>query len=301
MSILATATKGRVESPVRGVLFGVEKIGKSTFASNAPNPIFIDVEKGTGFIDTTRVQPTTWEDIMEVVKELTATDHEFKTLVLDSLDWAERLLWARVCKKAKAENIETAFGGYGKGFTAAIDEWRAFLYAIEELIAKKKMNVILVAHAHIKPFNNPEGDNFDRYEMKLNAKAAGLLKEWAHAVLFANYEILTAKNDKKQIKGVDSEARIIHTRRTAAYDAGNRYSLPETLPLSWDDFYRFVTTKLSPDEIITAIQETFPLLNQADLTAATGALERCNKDGTKLVQLHNWVNTKAAQAAKEKV
>jgi hypothetical protein len=130
---------------------------------------------------------------------------------------------------------------------AALDEWRVFLARLERLRRAKQMGVILIAHSWIKPFKNPEGDDFDRYEMKLHPKAGGLLREWCDAVLFANYEILTVKeSEKAKAKGVTTGERIVHTRRTHAFDAKNRYGLPETLPL---DYEAFTTAVQSAEQV----------------------------------------------------
>jgi hypothetical protein len=254
---LDALVKGKKESPIRALLYGVEGIGKSTFAANAPAPIFIGAEDGTAQLDVVRFpSPENWNDVKEAVRELTSAQHDYRTAVIDTLDWAEPLLWEFICQRDKQTNIEAY--GYGKGYTAALDEWRVFVAMLEKLRREQHMNVILVAHSVIKPFKNPEADDFDRYELKLNGKAAGLLKEWCDAVLFANYETFAMPDAKtKRVKGVDSGARIIHTQRRAAYDAKNRYGLPETLPLSWQEF-EAATKASAPEEsalLLSRIQQ----------------------------------------------
>lgn len=238
---LDRVTKGRItDKPKRILVHGVDGVGKSTFAACAPNPIFIGTEDGSEHLDVTRFpQPETWDDVLDAIRTLTETDHDHKTLTLDSLDWAEPMLWASICQEHGAKTIDDVGGGFGKGYTAALDGWRVFLSAIERLQRAKGMHVVLIAHSYIKVFKNPQGDDFDRYILKLNEKAAGLLREWCKGVYFANFETFAVKDKAKRVRGVSTGARLLYTQRTAAFDAKDRYGLPEEIPLSWDEFDKF--------------------------------------------------------------
>lgn len=234
---LANVSKGRIDAPFRVLLYGVEGIGKSTFGASSPRPIFLGAEDGTGHLNVERLpKPEAWGEVFEALRTLREEQHEYQTLVVDTLDWIEPLIWRDVCVRAGAALIEEVGGGYGKGYTAAVEEWRRFLAGLEQLQAARRMNVVLLAHSHIKAFKNPEGEDFDRYQIKLNDKAAGPLKEWADAVLFTKHETFANQDKKKRVRGVSTGARLIYTERTAAFDAKNRYGLPPELPLSWADF-----------------------------------------------------------------
>lgn len=297
---LGAVVKGKLQQPARVVLYGVEGIGKSTFGADAPSPIFLGAEDGTSQLDVTRFpSPEAWPEVLEAVRVLANETHEYKTLVVDTLDWAEPLLWRFICQRdstvaSPLKNIEAY--GFGKGYQAALDEWRIFLAALERMRNAKGMHVVLVAHSWIKPFKNPEGDDYDRYEMKLNNKASGLVKEWADAVLFANFEVLTAKDDRKRIRGVDSDARVIHAQRRAAFDAKNRYGLPETLPLSWADFQAAMEKGqvAEPSTLKAEILRKAKLLGGEDEVKTVASLERVGDDATKLAQLNNWAAAKVA-------
>ena len=231
---LAAVTRGRIEAPLRVLLVGVEGVGKSTFGAAAPAPIFLASEDGTAQLDIARFpQPQTWAEVIDAVRVLATEAHEYQTLVVDTLDWLEPLIWKFICERDGKASIEDY--GYGKGHVAALDEWRRFLAALERLRKAKSMTVVLLAHAQIRPFKNPEGEDYDRFELKLNAKAGGLIKEWTDCNLFANHETYAVEK-KGRTRGVSSGARVIHTQRRAAWDAKNRHDLPEQLPLSWEDF-----------------------------------------------------------------
>lgn len=250
---LAKVVSGRLVKPIRVLIYGVEGVGKSSFAAAAPSPIFLGAEDGTSELDVARFpEPRTWDDALEAIAELTVAEHAYKTLALDTLDWLEPLCWERVCrgKKDKAgkkiESIEDF--GYGKGYTAALDQWRLLLAALERLRNARQMHMVLIAHSQIKDFKNPSGDDFDRYQLKLHQKAGGLVREWCDAVLFAQHETFTAEKDGR-VRGISSGARIIHTERTAAWDAKNRYDLPEKLPLDWESFDEAVQAHRPADPV----------------------------------------------------
>jgi hypothetical protein len=231
---LASVKRGKIRSPFRITIYGVEGIGKSSFAAGAPNPVFLDAEQGTTELDVARFDVDSWAQLLAYVDELTKGEHDFKTVALDTLDAIEQMLWTHLCETRDWNGIEAP--GFGKGYTAAQEHWRELAVRLERMQRLRGLNVILCAHAQIKTFKNPEGDDFDRYNMKLNEKAAGLLKGWSKTVLFAQYETFSVEDKNKRVRGVSSGNRLVRTTRTAAYDAKNRNDLDESLPLDWQAF-----------------------------------------------------------------
>lgn len=290
---LASVVKGRLAKPLRVLMYGVEGVGKSTFAGSAPAPIFVGAEDGTSELDVARFpEPSTWAEALEAIAELTNAEHEYKTLVVDTLDWLEPLCWAHVCATKKDRNgkpfkdIEDI--GYGKGYAAALDEWRLFLAALDRLRAKRGVHVVLLAHSWIKGFKNPAGEDYDRYELKLHAKAAGLMREWSDAVLFAQHETYTHERDGR-VKGISTGARVVFTQRTAAYDAKNRHDLPEKLPLDWEAFAEAVAAHrpASPAELKAQITELLESATDATKQRVNTALARVGDDAAQLARIAN--------------
>lgn len=281
--VLGNIVKGRVAKPIRILLYGVEGIGKSTFGAASPSPIFIGSEDGTSELDVARFpQPQKWEEALDAIHQLTVEAHDYKTLVIDTLDWLEPLCWEVVCERGGHSGIEDF--GYGKGYVAAVDEWRVFLARLERLRQAKGMHVIMLAHSWIKPFKNPEADDYDRYELKLHAKSGGLLKEWCDVVLFANYETFTKKSKNERAKGVDSGARVIHTQRRAAWDAKNRYDLPESMPLDFPTFIEAVGAH-RPGEPAFYRTKIGELLSDVDEKTAEKVKESVSKAGEDAAEL----------------
>lgn len=286
---LSAIKKGRIDKPKRVLLYGCEGVGKTTFAAGAPSPVFIGAEDGTNHLDVARFpEPESWADILGAIKELHG-QHSFKTVVIDTLDWVEPLCWQHVCQEGGQPTIE-AFG-YGKGYVAALDQWRVLLSALDRLRGSKGMHVALLAHSHIRTYRNPKGEDYDRFELKLNPKASALCKEWADAVLFANYDLLT-HTEENRTRGVSSGARFIHTSWHAAYDAKNRFSLPDRLPLGWADLESSVGSPGKVEDLVASIDELVPKLSKELAEKLATHRKRAGRDPVKLAKTLDWANAK---------
>jgi len=219
--------------------YGPGKIGKTTIASQAPNPVGILTEDGCHNVDA-KAFPLcqSLSEVYEAIDILLRDEHEFRTVFLDSIDWLEPLLYSHVCHENSWQDIEIP--GYGKGYVAAAEEWRTLLDGLDALRNERNITVILIAHEQIKQFKNPTGESFDMYTLKLHQRATELIKEWADIIAFINYRTFTRKEEaafnKKEIKGVGSGERLMYLEARPAFLAGNRFSLPAELPLSWTAF-----------------------------------------------------------------
>jgi hypothetical protein len=233
---LAGVRTARTLRPIRCVVYGPPKVGKTTFAAHARGAIILGSEDGADNLEVAKFNaPGTWAEVVQAVRALLDEQHEYKSLILDTLDWLEPLLFRHVCEQNKKDNIE-AFG-YGKGQGFALDEWRKFLALLEKLRDKRSMNIVALAHAHVRTFQNPEGEDYDRWEMKFEKKAAGLWSEWPDVVAFMNFQA-TIK-PKESIATTDGK-RLLYTSPKPAYHAGSRYDIPSPLTVDidtgWADF-----------------------------------------------------------------
>jgi hypothetical protein len=235
MSILSKIKRGGESLPPRIILSGPEGIGKSTFAASAPDALFLALEDGlTGIDHVARIRPAGFSEVMAVCDELLATESEYKTLVIDTVDALERSIHLFVCDRDQKTGIEDY--GYSKGYKVAEQELSLLLAKLEALREKRKITVILLSHVHIKAFTSPDGTTWDRYEMKGHKGFTGILREWPEACLFAVYEVFKMKEKGEQREKTVAGERIIHTQWSPGWDAKNRLGLPETLALSWEDF-----------------------------------------------------------------
>lgn len=299
---LGQVVKGRQEVPDRVLIYGVEGVGKSSWAGGAPSPVFVDVEGGTAQLEVERFPtPTrwTWRDILDAVEALRVERHNYKTVVFDTLDAIEPLLWKHICERDGKSSVEDY--GYGKGYSAALDEWRIFLSELERLRRERSIGVVLVAHSVVRTFKNPAGEDYDRYELKLNPKAGGLAKEWCDSVLFAHHETHASKEKKSdhRAKGFSTGARIVSTQREAAFDAKNRYGLPQTLPLAYEEYSAAV--KLRRPEAVVELKAS--IAKKLALVTDAETKKKCNefvaKAGDDAVELAKADNRLTALTTKE--
>jgi GTPase SAR1 family protein len=235
---------GKQKRPQRVVVYGPEGIGKSTFASQFPRPIYIDTEGSTEQLDVARTpKPLSWTMLKQQLAALRKAK-QFSTIVIDTVDWAERLCEEQVCAEGNKAGIEDF--GYGKGYTYVAEAFGRFLNYLNDM-RDEGWNVVLLAHAVMRKFELPdEAGGFDRYELKLSKKVSPLVKEWADMVLFANYRTIVVEVDGKK-KGQGGR-RVMHTAHHPCWDAKNRHDLPEECPFD----YKVIASHIPSGSEITA-------------------------------------------------
>lgn len=278
-------TRGKIAKAQKVVIYGPEGIGKTTFASQFPDPLFIDTEGGTNQLDVARIDPApqSWNELLGLI-DTVKTERPCKTLVLDTADWAEMLCIEHICIKNKWDSIETP--GYGAGYTALKEEFGKLLNKLSDLI-EAGINVVLTAHAMMRKFDRPdEASSYDRWELKLQRKTAPLLKEWADALLFVNYKVTVENVDK----GMGQKAgkarggkRVMYVEHHPCWDAKNRYGLSGELEFDFKVIEPFITASTptpqptqqsSPQPAQTAIPAPPPVSMPAN-DQATPALPEC--------------------------
>lgn len=230
-------TTGVQNKPIKAVIYGPEGIGKSTFASKFPAPLFIDTEGSTSRLNVARTDtPNSLAMLISMLTELAQNNHGYKTLVLDTADWAERLCIKAVCDKNSKTGIEDF--GYGKGFTYVYEEMGRILNQLTT-IWEHGMNIVITAHAAIRKFEQPdEMGAYDRWELKLinapKCNVCAMVKEWADMVIFANYKTFAVAVDKdgKKHKAQGGE-RKMYTSHSPCWDAKNRFDLAPELPFDF--------------------------------------------------------------------
>lgn len=239
-------TSGVMERAQKIVIYGPEGIGKSTFASKFPDPLFIDTEGSTSRLDVRRTpKPTSWDMLRELVQDV-IKHKPCGTLIIDTVDWAEQLCIKKICDKAQKNGIEEF--GYGKGYVYEKEEFAKFLNLLSEVI-EADINVVLTAHAKITKFELPEEMGaYDRWELKLGQKTGSqispLVKEWADAVFFAHYKILSVAADKEGKKHkAQGGSRIMQTAHNPCWDAKNRFGLPDELPFEYSSIEHIIPSR----------------------------------------------------------
>lgn len=276
-------TTGIQNKPVKAVIYGPEGIGKSTFAAQFPQPLFIDTEGSTTRLNVARTDaPTSLAMLSSMLDELKQNMCGYKTLVIDTADWAERLCTKTVCEKNQKSGIEEF--GYGKGFTYVYEEMGRILNQLTD-IWEHGTNIVITAHAAIRKFEQPdEMGAYDRWELKLinapKCNVCAMVKEWADLVLFANYKTYSVAVDKdgKKHKAQGGE-RVMYTTHNPCWDAKNRFDLAPELPFEFGQIAHIFApqqavqmpvqqniqqTQHTPQQVQPAPQQTSPQNVQAE-------------------------------------
>lgn len=231
-------TRGKMPGAKKVVVYGPEGIGKSTFASKFPDAVFIDTEGSTKDMDVARLpRPTSWTHLLEEIQYIKNNPRECRTLIIDTIDWAEQLCVEHICVTHHKSGIEDF--GYGNGYVYTKEEFGRFLNRLEDVV-EAGVNVVLTAHAQIRKFEQPdELGAYDRWELKLGKKTQSqtspLVKEWADMLLFANYKTYSIATDKDGKKHkAQGGKRVMYTGHHPCWDAKNRYGLPEECEFNYE-------------------------------------------------------------------
>jgi hypothetical protein len=230
MSGVLNITRGRRQAAVRGTLYGIEGIGKTTLATQFPAPLVLDTEDGTNHLDVARASIHDWKTLTLALTELAVNAQGYQTIIIDSADWAERLLIEWLLKTSGKKSIEEF--GFGKGYTMLAEHWTRFLASCDVLIGQG-VNVVFVAHSSVKRTSPPDQtDGYDRYELKLTKQVSPLLREWCDLLLFCNYRTKLVEGSDGRLKATGGKDRVMHAEHSAAWDAKNRFGLPAEMPMS---------------------------------------------------------------------
>lgn len=270
-------TSGKIHTAQKVVIYGPEGIGKSTFAAQFPEPLFIDTEGSTKHMDVRRFEkPMSWEMLTSQVRYV-AENKPCGTLVIDTADWAERLCISDICARHKKTGIEDF--GYGNGYVYLMEEFGRLLNALEDVI-NAGINVVMTAHAVMRKFEQPdEVGAYDRWELKLTKKVAPIVKEWADMLLFANYKTFAvAVDDKGKKHKAQGGKRVMYTAHHPCWDAKNRHDLPEELPFEYAQIRHCIevnkiTVKTTPLPEPSESPEPPAEMTEADFTEPKGVPE----------------------------
>lgn len=238
MSLLSKVTKGVIESPKITLLYGPNKVGKTTFVTQFPRHILLDLEKGSNaVVSANRVQGfETLKDVTDTLNELLTVPHENKVVAIDSVEALESLIFDSVCAESGVKSIEEAGGGYGKGFTRSREIMRGIMSTLRRLCDERGIEVFLVGHSQTKDHNDPVTNiAYTKYMLRTNDKMASIIKDLADNIIFVSRRMMSAKKDSKEVAVSDNKT-YAYTQWRLAFDAGNRINLPFEFELSYENW-----------------------------------------------------------------
>jgi hypothetical protein len=256
---LAAVTTATKKLPSRILLHGVQKWGKTSWAAQAPAPVFLCTRGEDGLdtlIDAGELPPTAhfpgtldrWADILGAVRELEG-QHSHRTAVLDTVNGAARLAEEQVTE-ARYDGDFEKFDAFGKGGQRVLPLIIELTQALDRLRARG-MSIILLAHSVVKNVKNPQGLDYPFWGPPLLPAVQEHLDRWCDAILFGEFEVTVQSKDAKATKGkaAEHQARVIKTECRATYSAGNRLGLPEEIECgasaaeAWANFMTALKTK----------------------------------------------------------
>lgn len=299
-SRLGAVVRGRQKTARRVFLYGDGGLGKTTLAASMVKPLFLDLNQGSAgfdvsrytFDDAGRTKPATFDELLRAVEDVAQNGApEVGTLVIDVLSDVEPLVWAEVIKRdGKAKSITDGNLGFGKGYEAAVDEWRRLAMALEQ-VWKAGIHVVLLDHSDVKKEKNPQGSDYGRGMPKIHPLASKFLHTWSDFTLFVEVETILVPDNaddrkmRKQFAQSDG-SRILHARPAAEYLAKSRPELPDPIQLPREGGWQSVLRAL--------IETRLAQIPETDAQKAREALVRAGQDTSKLEDLDAWCASRSS-------
>ncbi|MBX9760666.1 MAG: ATP-binding protein [Beijerinckiaceae bacterium] len=213
--------------PPRILLHGVAGIGKTSLAAEFPDAVLLDTEEGAPMgmsIPSSGLQ-TSYKGVVDFMGALAQQEHAFKTLIIDSLDGLEPLIWRETCvRNGGWESIETP--GYGKGYLLADATWLEFVAGCDYLRRERGMTIIWIAHSAVDRFDAPGAQPYSRYDLRLHKRGSAIMTDRADHIFFVNTKTdvkeVEVGFNKKHAHAEGGGARWIFTDARPAFIAKNR-------------------------------------------------------------------------------
>lgn len=286
--------KSDPSKPVRILAYGVEGVGKSTLGAKSDKPIFISPEGGTDQLTDASGNPVhemiginSWDTLRNSVRQLLNEKHEFKTLVLDSADWIEGLCHAYIIGNS-GKSIITCNGGYGAGYRQSQSLHKELIDDLSALREKRGMNIVITAHAHVKPVKDPGIiQDYDQFEIKCHEFVSSLWREWVDGLFFIRFRTFVAPGeDTTRARALSDGTRVLYTVKQPAFQAKNRYGMPAEMdftPTFWNELLKYSSRGETVESIHVDIQALLETVTNPEMKAkATAAYTEAGSDLEKL-------------------
>ena len=208
------------------VIHGAPKSGKSTLASQAPKPLFLATEPGLAFLPVYETPIASWADLLDALAAIARNDHDFESLVVDTIDLAYHMCSEAVC--AQHEIKHPADLKYGKGFALVNNEFRRVLTKMTRMVNRheKPLNCIFISHTKHIEMGSGEATH---------VKAVPTLPTSCREVVCSMSDFIFYMDLIEKSAGTAD--RVIRTKGSKHWEAGDRTGkLPHIIPQHWEAF-----------------------------------------------------------------
>lgn len=201
------------------VLFGTGGIGKTSLAHSLPGvSATIDADESLAILQGQLkargiklphiVPATNWRELRAALQASGWSG--VQNVILDTTTKAEEWATAFTCQNVPNDKGKRVSGvedyGFGKGFQYVYDTFLNVLGDLDKHVREGR-NVVLIAHECTANVPNPTGEDYLRYEPRLQSPNSGKasirhrVKEWADHVLFLGYDIAVSEDGKATGQG----------------------------------------------------------------------------------------------------
>lgn len=261
VNLLSTISKEKKKAGLRIFLYAPPKFGKSRFAAEIPNHVFLNLEDGLSAIPEANATPRikTFEEFKDYLVAFMEEEHPYRTLVIDTVDWLEVLISEYIVRMQRNPAYKALTDiPFGKGYPLLVAETRKLINGeLEYLRTEKGMNIVCLAHSDRKTITPPMGDAYDYYAPKLYAKkdkddtTMAAWKEWVDIIGFGNTKIFTKNSGEgfnEKTQAVRSGDKFLYlTDKNPAFIAGSRYKMPDAIPFTYQAFREAMANALNPN------------------------------------------------------
>jgi len=300
MNYLEEITEGKIPHKLNAIIYGSHWSGKTTLACDFPNPIMIDIERGSKNINVKRIpyeKLNTFSDVMGILNQLNTEKHKYETVIIDTLDGLELWANAEACQENGWKSVGEA--GFGKGYDAAYAKFIQFFNLISKL--NEKMHVVLVCHSQVKAINDPtKNQEYHKHGLKLRDKTESFAKEQAGLILFCTQEVNLKENQNKKAKAYGDGTLVMFTQGRPSHEGKNRYNLPYKLPVSYEALKEAIDIGQTddPKNIKERITESLQDIKDPELKKKVlDATKKANDDSVALSKILNKLNVILSTAA----